>query len=438
MLKSKLRLITPILAHQRYFFTKVNTPLFQLATKTQSMEFAKPLKEIKSPVPNDLEISQSIKPTPIQHLATALGLKDEEVNLYGKYAAKISLDTLKRLENEPDGKYVLVTGMTPTPLGEGKSTTLIGVAQSIGAHLKKKSFACLRQPSQGPTFGIKGGAHGGGYAQVIPMDVFNLHLTGDIHAITAANNLLAAAIDTRWFHESYQKDEDLFRYLCPGPKGKRSFTPIMLKRLKKLGINKTNPDDLTPEEIRKFVRLDIDRDTITWKRVIDTNDRYLRQITIGQGKTEKNKSRVTGFDISVASECMAILGLTTGLKDMRERFGKIVVCSNKNGEPITAEDIGCAGAMTVLMRDAIQPTLMQTLEGTPVFVHAGPFANIAHGNNSILADQIALKLVGKDGYVLTEAGFGADIGMEKFCNIKCRYSGKKTKLRSACCHHESY
>ncbi|MGA8872937.1 MAG: formate--tetrahydrofolate ligase, partial [Candidatus Acidiferrales bacterium] len=329
-----------------------------------------------------------------------------------------------RLKNSSNGKYIVVTAITPTPLGEGKTTTTVGLSQALGAHLGKKVFTCIRQPSQGPTFGIKGGAAGGGYSQIIPMEEFNLHLTGDIHAITAANNLLAAAIDTRWFHETSQKPEGLFDRLCPPAKdGSRRFSPVMLRRLKKLGINKTNPNDLTPEERLRFAHLDIDVNSITWRRVTDTNDRMLRQITIGQGPEEKGMTRVTGYDISVASEIMAILALTTSLADMRERLGAMVIGTSKAGEPITADDIGAGGALTVLMKDAIQPNLMQTLEGTPAFVHAGPFANIAHGNSSIVADQIALKLVGKDGYVLTESGFGADIGMEKFFNIKCRYSG---------------
>jgi formyltetrahydrofolate synthetase len=256
------------------------------------------------------------------------------------------------------------------------------------------------------------------------MEEFNLHLTGDIHAITAANNLLAAAIDARIFHENSQKDEALFERLCPPNKnGNRTFSPVMLRRLHKLGIAKSDPNELTCEERSRFARLDIDPESIAWRRVIDTNDRMLRQITIGQGAEEKGFTRTTGFDITVASEVMAILALTTGLNDMRERLGRMMVAISRAGEPVTADDVGVGGALTVLMKDAIMPNLMQTLEGTPAFVHAGPFANIAHGNSSIVADQIALKLVGPDGYVLTEAGFGADIGMEKFCNIKCRYSG---------------
>lgn len=259
---------------------------------------------------------------------------------------------------------------------------------------------------------------------MIPMDEFNLHLTGDIHAITAANNLLAAAIDTRIFHEASQSDKALFNRLCPPNKqGQRSFANVMFRRLKKLGISKTNPYDLTSEEVNRFVRLDIDPDSITWRRVMDINDRFLRKITIGQGPEEKGMVRETGFDISVASEIMAVLALTTSLSDMRERLGRMVIANSKSGEPITADDLGIGGALTVLMKDAIHPTLMQTLEGTPVLVHAGPFANIAHGNSSIVADKIAIKLVGEGGFVITEAGFGADIGTEKFMNIKCRYSG---------------
>lgn len=250
------------------------------------------------------------------------------------------------------------------------------------------------------------------------------HLTGDIHAITAANNLLAAAIDTRMFHESSQKDKALFNRLCPrGKDGARKFAPVMLTRLQKLGITKLSPDDLTDDEISRFARLDIDPDTITWQRVLDVCDRFLRQIVVGVAPTEKGRTRTTGFDISVASEIMAILALTTSLKDMRARLGRIVIGLDRKGEPVTADDLGVGGALAVLMKDAIQPTLMQTVEGTPVFVHAGPFANIAHGNSSIIADEIALKLAGEDGYVVTEAGFGADIGMEKFFNIKCRTSG---------------
>ncbi|MFW5942231.1 MAG: formate--tetrahydrofolate ligase, partial [Chloroflexota bacterium] len=381
-----------------------------------------PLK-LKSPVPSDIEIAQEAELRPIAEIAEEVGILPDELLLYGPYKAKVKLSVLERLKDRPNGNYVDVTAITPTPLGEGKTTTTVGLSQALGAHLGEKVFTNIRQPSQGPTFGIKGGAAGGGYSQVIPMEDFNLHLTGDIHAITAANNLLAAAIDTRMHHESYQSDEKLFDRLCPPDKeGNRSFTPIMMRRLKKLGIDKTDPNDLTEEERRRFVRLDIDPESITWRRVMDTSDRYLREIEIGHGDKEKF-TRTTGFDITVASEIMAILALTTSLQDMRERLGNMVIGTSHDGEAVTADDLGVGGALTVLMKDAIMPNLMQTLEGTPAFVHAGPFANIAHGNSSIVADQIALKLVGPDGYVLTESGFGADIGMEKFFNIKCRYSG---------------
>lgn len=417
--------------------------------------FAKPLSylelDLKVPVPSDVEISMAQKPKHIGRLAQELGLLQSELELYGAFKAKVSLSILKRLQHRKDGRYVVVTGITPTPLGEGKSTTSVGLCQALGSQLKKLSFCNVRQPSQGPTFGIKGGAAGGGYSQVIPMDEFNLHLTGDIHAVSAANNLVAAAIDARMFHEATQKDEDLFNRLCPKQKGGRSFAPVMLRRLKvregqnrykgcchpdaanfqKLGIDKTRPEDLTPEEAARFARLDIDPASITWQRVVDTNDRFLRKITVGQGPQEKGFTRETGYDISVASEVMAVLALTTDLMDMRERLGRMVIGSSKAGEPITCDDLGVGGALTLLMKDAIKPNLMQTLEGTPVFVHAGPFANIAHGNSSIIADQIALKLAGTDpsdptqepGYVVTEAGFGADMGMEKFFDIKCRASG---------------
>jgi len=391
--------------------------------KNAKVEFKPIPLETLHPVPSDIDIAQAQQPKlkTVHKLAEEVGLLPGELELYGNYKAKVRLETMKRLKDIPDGKYIDVTAITPTPLGEGKSTTMVGLSEALGAHLGKNVFTCIRQPSQGPTFGIKGGAAGGGYSQVVPMEDFNLHLTGDIHAITAANNLLAAAIDTRMYHESRQTDEALFRRLCPPAKdGTRTFAPPMLKRLEKLGIHKSNPDDLTEEEVSRFVRLDIDPDTLTWRRVVDTNDRMLREITIGQGPKESGFTRETGFDITVASEIMAILALTSDLADMRERFGRIVVATSKSGEAITAEDIGCAGAMTVLMKDAIMPTLMQTLEGTPAFVHAGPFANIAHGNSSIVADKIALKLA---DYVVTESGFGADIGMEKFFNIKCRYSG---------------
>ncbi|KAM5163272.1 monofunctional C1-tetrahydrofolate synthase, mitochondrial [Mantella aurantiaca] len=376
-----------------------------------------------SPVPSDIEISRRQSPKAIDMLAKEIGLLSEELEMYGRTKAKVRLSLLERLKEQPDGKYVLVAGITPTPLGEGKSTVTIGLVQALTAHKNINSFACLRQPSQGPTFGVKGGAAGGGYAQVIPMEEFNLHLTGDIHAITAANNLLAAAIDARILHENTQSDKALYNRLVPSINGIRNFSPIQIARLRRIGINKTDPGSLTGEEISRFVRLDIDPSTITWQRVVDTNDRFLRKITVGEANTEKGFSRQAQFDIAVASEIMAILALTDSLRDMKERFGKMVIASDKKGQPVTAEDLGITGALAVLMKDAIKPTLMQTLEGSPVFVHAGPFANIAHGSSSVLADKIALKLVGENGFVVTEAGFGADIGMEKFFNIKCRASG---------------
>ncbi|XP_076155825.1 C-1-tetrahydrofolate synthase, cytoplasmic [Alosa pseudoharengus] len=378
---------------------------------------------LQRPVPSDIVISRSGVPKPIDTLAKEIGLLSDEVELYGKTKAKVQLQTIERLRSQPDGKYVVVTGITPTPLGEGKSTTTIGLVQALGAHLKLNVFACVRQPSQGPTFGIKGGAAGGGYSQVIPMEEFNLHLTGDIHAITAANNLVAAAIEARMFHEATQTDKALYNRLVPLSGGQRTFSPIQINRLKKLGIEKTDPTTLTEEEITRFARLDIDPESVTWQRVMDTNDRFLRKITVGESATEKGHTRSCQFDITVASEIMAVLALTSSLEDMRQRLAKMVVASSRSGDPVTTEDLGVSGALTVLMRDAIKPNLMQTLEGNPVFVHAGPFANIAHGNSSILADKIALKLVGPEGFVVTEAGFGADIGMEKFFNIKCRYSG---------------
>uniref|UniRef100_A0A8C2ZUV5 formate--tetrahydrofolate ligase n=1 Tax=Cyclopterus lumpus TaxID=8103 RepID=A0A8C2ZUV5_CYCLU len=376
-----------------------------------------------TPVPSDIEISRAQTPKPVDQLAEEIGLLPEELEAYGRSKAKVRLSLLDRLHKQPDGKYVLVAGITPTPLGEGKSTVTIGLVQALSAHLKLNSFACLRQPSQGPTFGVKGGAAGGGYAQVIPMEEFNLHLTGDIHAITAANNLVAAAIDARMLHEATQSDKALFNRLVPSVNGVRRFSPIQISRLHRLGINKIDPASLTPQDVSTFVRLDLDPSKITWQRVVDTNDRFLRKITVGQASTEKGQMRETGFDIAVASEIMAILALADSLEDMRTRLARMVVGTSRSGQPVTAEDLGVSGALVVLMKDAIKPTLMQTLEGTPVFVHAGPFANIAHGNSSVLADKLALKLVGRDGFVVTEAGFGADIGMEKFFNIKCRTSG---------------
>jgi methylenetetrahydrofolate dehydrogenase (NADP+)/methenyltetrahydrofolate cyclohydrolase/formyltetrahydrofolate synthetase/formate--tetrahydrofolate ligase len=337
---------------------------------------------IRYPVPSDIEIAQEAVLDPIKQVAESLGLTEDDLDYYGKYKAKVHLDVLEKTKDRPQGKYIDVTAITPTPLGEGKTTTTVGLSQAMGAHLDKNVVTCIRQPSQGPTFGIKGGAAGGGYSQVVPMEDFNLHLTGDIHAVSAANNLLAAAIDARMLHE------------------------------RNYGERFKTVTGLDPLNINPY--------SITWNRVLDVNDRELRKVVIGLGARVDGYPRESGFDISVASEVMAILALTTGLKDMRERLGRIVIGQNWAGDPVTAEDLGVAGAMTVLMKDAIMPNLMQTLEGTPAFVHAGPFANIAHGNSSIIADQIALKLA---DYVVTESGFGADIGMEKFFNVKCRYSG---------------
>ncbi len=323
-----------------------------------TIKFTPTKLKLVRPVPSDIDIAQASDIKPISQVAEEAGILPEELEFYGPYKAKVKLEILKRLQDRPNGKYVDVTAITPTPLGEGKTTTTVGLSQALGAHLGKTVFTAIRQPSQGPTFGIKGGAAGGGYSQVIPMEDFNLHLTGDIHAITAANNLCAAAIDARMFHESEQDDEKLFNALCPLDKqGKRSFSPSMLRRLKKLGINKTDPNELTPEERSKFSRLDIDPASITWRRVIDTNDRFLREIEVGLGPEEKGKTRRTGFDITVASEIMAILALTTDLADMRDRLGQMVIGTDRKGSAVTAEDLGVAGALTVLMKDAIKPNL---------------------------------------------------------------------------------
>ncbi len=321
---------------------------------------------------SDLAIAQQATLKHVHEIADQMGLSADDLDLYGSpYVAKFRMEVLDKVKNRPNARYIDVTAITPTPLGEGKSTTLVGLGQAM-QHIGKRAIIALRQPSQGPTFGIKGGAAGGGYSQVVPMETFNLHLTGDIHAVSAANNLLAAMIDNK--------------------------------------LMRGNP-------------LNIDVDSITWKRVLDVNDRALRQIIIGLGgKVEGGVMRETGFDIAVASEVMAILALTTSLKDMRERFGRIVIGMSNDKKPVTAEMIGAAGAMTVLMKDALRPNLLQTLENTPAIVHAGPFANIAHGNSSILADLIGIKC---GDFLLTESGFGADIGAEKFFNIKCRYSGLK-------------
>ena len=399
----------------------------------QKIRHIKPLPlKIQSPVPSDIAVSRAQHPKPITAIASEVGIAPHELEPYGASKAKVDPALLQRLSHRCNGRYVLVAGITPTPLGEGKSTTTVGLAQALAGHLDRITFANVRQPSQGPTFGIKGGAAGGGYSQVIPMDEFNLHLTGDIHAISAANNLLAAAIETRMFHESTQKDGALYKRLVPAKKGKRRFQPIMFRRLKKLGIEKTNPDDLTSEEVTRFARLDIDPSTITWRRVLDVNDRHLRSINVGIAPTERGHTRETGFDISVASECMAVLALSSSLADMRERLGRMVIASSKAGDPVTCDDIGAGGALAALMKDALKPNLMQTLEGTPVFVHAGPFANISIGASSVLADKLALKLAGtepdedhasKTGFVVTEAGFDFTMGGERFFNIKCRSSG---------------
>ena len=399
------------------------------------------LGETTTPTPSDIEIASAATPLGIKTVAeTMLGLSEDDYELYGRYKAKLSEKLSMSLgaragaggrgptcdATAGHGYYVVTAGITPTPLGEGKSTTTIGLVQALQAHTNARAVACIRQPSMGPTFGIKGGAAGGGYSQVIPMEEMNLHLTGDIHAIGVATNLVAAAIDARVFHEETQSDEALWKRLIPKKKdGSSAFSAIMFKRLKRLGIDKTNPDDLTEEERSKFVRLDIDRERITWRRVVDMNDRFLREITVGESPTEKGKTRKTGFDITVASEIMAVLAMTTSLADMEHRLGAMVVGPDRQGGPVTCDDLGVTGAVMALMKDAIKPTLMQTLEATPVLVHAGPFANIASGNSSIIADQIGLSMVGKGGFVVTEAGFGADIGLEKFVNLKCRKSGLK-------------
>ena len=325
------------------------------------------MKVNKVKVPSDIDIAQAVKLKPITDIAAKIGIKREEIELYGDVKAKIKLELLDRVKARPQGKYIDVTAITPTPLGEGKTVTTIGLSLGL-AKIGKKVITAIRQPSLGPVFGIKGGAAGGGYSQVVPMEDFNLHLTGDVHAVSISHNLCSAFLDNH---------------------------------------------------LHKGNKLGIDLNNILWRRVVDISDRALRNIIIGLGGKDDGIARQSGFDISVASEVMAILALTTSLKDMRQRLGKIVVAFTKEGKPVTAEHLGVAGSMAVLMRDAIKPTLMQTTEHTPAFVHAGPFANIAHGNNSIIADQMAVKLA---DYVVTESGFGADLGMEKFMNIKCRYS----------------
>ncbi|MCE5251694.1 formate--tetrahydrofolate ligase [bacterium] len=318
---------------------------------------------------SDLEIAQRAKMKHVYEIAGMLGIGEDDIELYGKYKAKISLDVLEKFKKKRTmAKYIDVTAITPTPLGEGKTVTTIGLSQALN-HVGKLAICCIRQPSMGPTFGIKGGAAGGGYSQVVPMEDFNLHLTGDIHAVGVAHNLLAAFIDNH--------------------------------------ISKGNT-------------LEIEPTSIAWNRVVDISDRALRDIVIGLGGKANGIPRQTGFDITVASEIMAVLALCTSLEDLRKRLGRIIIGETTSGTPVTADDLRCAGAMTVLMRDAVKPTLMQTIENTPVLVHAGPFANIAHGNSSIIADLIATRT---GEFVVTESGFGADIGAEKFFNIKCRASG---------------
>ncbi|MEY3232286.1 MAG: formate--tetrahydrofolate ligase [Planctomycetota bacterium] len=376
---------------------------------------------LKRPVPSDIAIAQAATPKPIGELAAEIGLLPGEIDPYGHTKAKVHLSVRERLKDAPSGKYVVVTAITPTPLGEGKTTTTIGLSQALGAHLRKRVFTCIRQPSMGPTFGIKGGAAGGGYSQVIPMEEFNLHLTGDNHAVAAANNLVAAAIDSRVHYEATHPDDaQLAMTMCrKDSTGRHALAACHQRRAERLGFKARYLDELTEAQRQRLFRLDIDPTTITWNRVVDVNDRMLRRIQVGLGP-EENLPRHTGFDIAVASEIMAVLALSTSLADMQSRLRRMVVGLDRSGNLVTADDIGVAGAAAVLMKDALMPNLMQTIEGTPVFVHAGPFANIAHGNSSVVADQIALKLA---EYVVTEAGFGSDIGFEKFANIKCRSAG---------------
>ena len=317
---------------------------------------------------SDLEIAHAHEMRPVREVAHELGVPDEYYEPYGRYKAKLGLGVLDALADRPVGRYVVVTAINPTPMGEGKTVTTVGLGQAL-QHIGKTAVTCIRQPSLGPVFGVKGGAAGGGYSQVLPMADMNLHLTGDTHAVTSANNLLAAYIDNHIFHGN---------------------------------------------------ELDIDPESVSWRRVIDLNDRALRNVVTGLGGHKDGVPRETGFDITAASEVMAILALASDIHDMRARLGRIVIGLTFAGEPVTAEQLGCAGAMAVLMHDAIKPNLLQNLEGGPVLVHAGPFANIAHGNSSIIADKIALRL---GEYVVTEAGFGADMGAEKFMDIKCRASG---------------
>jgi formate--tetrahydrofolate ligase len=318
--------------------------------------------------PSDLEISRAAALTPLGDIAAMMGLGGHLLEPYGEHVMKIKPEAVGELAQAGEGKYVVVTAVTPTPLGEGKTTTTVGLGQGF-AHIGKRATVAIRQPSMGPTFGIKGGAAGGGYSQVVPMETLNLHLTGDMHAVTAAHNLLAAMIDN---------------------------------------------------QLQRRNGLELDPHSITWNRVLDVNDRVLRNIVIGLGSKADGNPRQSGFDITAASEVMAVLALSTSLQDMRARLGRIVVGQSREGQPVTAEDLRAAGAMTVIMREAIKPNLLQTLEGTPVLVHAGPFGNIAHGNSSVIADLIGIRC---GDYLVTEAGFGADMGAERFFNIKCRASG---------------
>lgn len=321
--------------------------------------------------PSDLEIARQAKLKPLPEIADGMGIGEHLLEPYGDSVAKIKLEAIEELEDRPLAKYVVVSAITPTPLGEGKTTTTVGLGQAF-KHIGKRATVALRQPAMGPTFGIKGGAAGGGYSQVVPMEMLNLHLTGDTHAVTAAHNLLAAMLDNH-----VHQNDDFFH---------------------------------------------IDRHSVTWRRVLDVNDRSLRNIITGLGSRADGVPREAGFDITAASEVMAILALATSLRDLRERLGRIVIGSTTDGKPVTAEALEAAGAMAVILKEAIKPNLMQTLENTPVLVHAGPFGNIATGNSSIVADRIGIK--GGD-FLITEAGFGADMGAERFFNIKCRYSGLK-------------
>jgi formate--tetrahydrofolate ligase len=315
-----------------------------------------------------LEIAQEAELRPVADVARDAGIEDEELELHGRYRAKVDLSILDRLRDRPDGRLIITTAITPTKAGEGKTTTSVSLTQGLGA-IGKKVVLCLREPSMGPVFGIKGGGNGGGYAQVVPMEEINLHLNGDFHAVTAAHNLLAAALDASVYHG--------------------------------------NP-------------LDVDPQTITWPRTLDVNDRELRYTVVGLGGKAHGYPRENAFVITAASEIMAVLALASDLVDLRRRLGRIVVAETRSGGPVTAEDLRVAGAMTVVMKEAIRPNLVQTLEGQPALIHAGPFGNIAHANNSIIEDRIALKLA---DYVVTEAGFAADLGFQKFCDIVCRIGG---------------